>query len=131
MEIPKDLRYTDEHEWARIDGDTVIVGITDYAQGSLGDVVYIEMPEVGEELKKGEELGSIESVKAVSDVFCPMSGEIIEVNEELSDHPEYVNQSPYDKGWIIKMKISNPEETGELMDSGKYEEFVKKESEEG
>jgi len=131
MEIPKDLRYTDEHEWARIDGDTVIVGITDYAQESLGDVVYIEMPEVGEELKKGEALGSIESVKAVSDVFCPMSGEIIEVNEELSDHPEYVNQSPYDKGWIIEMKISNLEETGELMDSVKYEEFVKKESEEG
>jgi len=130
MEIPKDLKYTNEHEWARIEGDVATVGITDYAQESLGDVVYIETPEIGTEVKKGEEFGSIESVKAVSDVFSPISGEIIEVNEELADHPEYINQSPYDKGWIVKIKISNPEEADELMDSTKYEEFVKKESEE-
>jgi len=130
MEIPKDLKYTNEHEWARIEGDIATVGITDYAQESLGDVVYIETPEIGTEVKKGEEFGSIESVKAVSDVFSPISGEIIEVNEELADHPEYINQSPYDKGWIVKIKISNPEEADELMDSTKYEEFVKKESEE-
>ena len=130
MEIPKDLRYTDEHEWAKIGGDVAIVGVTDYAQQSLGDVVYIELPEIGSEVKKGEELGSIESVKAVSDVFSPMSGEVIEVNEELSDHPEYINQSPYGKGWIVKIKISKPEEAKELMDSVQYEEFVKKVSEE-
>jgi len=130
MEIPKDLKYTNEHEWARIEGDVATVGITDYAQESLGDVVYIETPEIGTEVKKGEEFGSIESVKAVSDVFSPISGEIIEVNEELADHPEYINQSPYDKGWIVKIKISKPEEADELMDGTKYEEFVKKESEE-
>ncbi|RKX96540.1 MAG: glycine cleavage system protein GcvH [Spirochaetes bacterium] len=129
MEIPKDLKYTNEHEWARIEGDIATVGITDYAQESLGDVVYIETPEIGTKVKKGEELGSIESVKAVSDVFSPISGEIVEVNEELADHPEYINQSPYDKGWIVKIKISNPEEADELMDNTKYEKFVKMESE--
>jgi len=129
MEIPKDLKYTNEHEWARIEGDVATVGITDYAQESLGDVVYIETPEIGTKVKKGEELGSIESVKAVSDVFSPISGEIVEVNEELADHPEYINQSPYDKGWIVKIKISNPEEADELMDNTKYEKFVKMESE--
>lgn len=129
MEIPKDLKYTNEHEWARIEGDVATVGITDYAQESLGDVVYIETPEIGTNVKKGEELGSIESVKAVSDVFSPISGEIVEVNEELADHPEYINQSPYDKGWIVKIKISNPEEADELMDNTKYEKFVKMESE--
>ena len=130
MEIPKELRYTDEHEWAKIEDGIAIVGITDYAQESLGDVVYVETPEIGTQVSKGGELGSIESVKAVSDVYSPVSGEVIEVNEELSDHPEYINQSPYEKGWIVKIKISNPEEYEELMDSEKYEEFVKKVSEE-
>lgn len=128
MNIPENLYYTSEHEWARIEGDTAIVGITDYAQQSLGDVVYVELPDVGTELKKGVEFGSIESVKAVSDIFSPVSGEVIEVNEEISDHPEYINQSPYDKGWIIKIKMSNPDEVKELMNSTQYKEMVEKES---
>ena len=128
MNIPENLYYTSEHEWARIEGDTAIVGITDYAQQSLGDVVYVELPDVGTELKKGVEFGSIESVKAVSDIFSPVSGEVIEVNEEISDHPEYINQSPYDKGWIIKVKMSNPDEVKELMNSTQYKELVEKES---
>ncbi len=128
MNIPENLYYTSEHEWARIEGDTAIVGITDYAQQSLGDVVYVELPDVGTELKKGVEFGSIESVKAVSDIFSPVSGEVIEVNEEISDHPEYINQSPYDKGWIIKIKMSNPDEVKELMNSTQYKKLVEKES---
>ena len=128
MNIPENLYYTSEHEWARIEGDTAIVGITDYAQQSLGDVVYVELPDVGTELKKGVEFGSIESVKAVSDIFSPVSGEVIEVNEDISDHPEYINQSPYDKGWIIKIKMSNPDEVKELMNSTQYKEMVEKES---
>jgi len=130
MEIPKDLKYTKEHEWAKIEEDVAIVGITDYAQESLGDVVYVETPEIGADVKKGEELGSIESVKAVSDIFSPVSGEVIEINEELSDHPEYINQSPYEKGWIVKIRMSTPEEENELMDSSQYEKFVKEVSEE-
>ena len=128
MNIPENLLYTSEHEWAKIERDTVIVGITDYAQQSLGDIVYVELPDVGTELKKGVEFASIESVKAVSDIFSPVSGEVIEVNEEISDHPEYINQSPYDKGWIIKVKMSNPDELKELMNSTQYKELVEKES---
>ncbi len=128
MNIPENLKYTNEHEWAKIEGDIATIGITDYAQQSLGDVVYVELPDTDTEVKKGKEFGSIESVKAVSDIFAPLSGTVTEINDELSDHPEYINQSPYDKGWIVKIKISDPAEIDNLMDSKQYENFVNKES---
>jgi len=127
MDIPKDLKYTKEHEWAKEEGDTALLGITDFAQHSLGDVVFVELPEVGTQLKKGEAFGSVESVKAASDIYSPLSGEVIEINSELEDHPELLNESPYEKGWIIKIKISDSGESAELMNEAQYAEFVEKE----
>ncbi len=129
MTIPEDLRYTSKHEWIRDEGGNATVGITDYAQAMLGDVVYIELPEVGTELRKGESFGVIESVKAASDIFSPVSGEVTGINESLGEHPELVNQSPYEKGWIIRMKIANRSELDDMMDCREYEVFVQKESE--
>lgn len=129
MDIPKDLMYTNEHEWVRKEGDTVTIGITDYAQQLLGDVVYVEMPEAGAAVTKGETFGVVESVKAASDIYAPVSGEVIEIHQELDDHPEFLNQSPYDRGWIIKVRPSNPVEIDVLMDQARYQEFVLKESE--
>ncbi len=127
MDIPKDLKYTKEHEWAKEEGDTALLGITDFAQHSLGDVVFVELPEVGTQLKKGEAFGSVESVKAASDIYSPLSGEVIEINSELEDHPELLNESPYEKGWIIKIRISDSGESAELMNEAQYVEFVEKE----
>jgi len=127
MDIPKDLKYTKEHEWAKEEGDTALLGITDFAQHSLGDVVFVELPEVGTRLKKGDVLGSVESVKAASDIYSPLSGEVIEINSELEDHPELLNESPYEKGWIIKIRISGSGESAELMNEAQYAEFVEKE----
>jgi glycine cleavage system H protein len=128
MEIPEELRYTDEHEWVIAGGDVAKIGVTDHAQQMLGDVVFVEMPEIGTEIKKGEPFGVIESVKAASDIFSPVSGEVTEINEELGDHPEYINQSPYDRGWIIKAKMSNPNDFDDLMGSSMYREFLEKEN---
>lgn len=128
MNFPKDLLYTETHEWARVNGKTATVGISDYAQHELGDIVYIELPEVGREVKMGEVFGSVESVKAVSDLYSPFSGKIIEVNDELSSHPEYINQDPYGKGWIAKIEIKDDNEKKKLMNSESYELFVKEES---
>lgn len=128
MNFPKDLLYTETHEWARVNGKTATVGISDYAQHELGDIVYIELPEVGREVKMGEVFGSVESVKAVSDLYSPFSGKIIEVNDELSSHPEYINQDPYGKGWIAKLEIKDDNEKKKLMNSESYELFVKEES---
>lgn len=105
MEVRNELKYTEDHEWVLIDGDTVVMGITDFAQNSLGDIVYIEMPEVGTIVDTGEAIGNIESVKAVSEIYCPISGEITDVNKDLEEQPELTNTSPYDEGWIIKLKI--------------------------
>ena len=127
MDIPKDLKYTKEHEWAKEEGDTALLGITDFAQHSLGDVVFVELPEVGTQLKKGEAFGSVESVKAASDIYSPLSGEVIEINSELEDHPELLNESPYEKGWIIKIRVSDSGESAELMNEAEYAEFVEKE----
>ena len=127
MDIPKDLKYTKEHEWAKEEGDTALLGITDFAQHSLGDVVFVELPEVGTQLKKGEAFGSVESVKAASDIYSPLSGEVIEINSELEDHPELLNESPYEKGWIIKIRVSDSGESTELMNEAEYAEFVEKE----
>uniref|UniRef100_A0A7N0ZZH6 Glycine cleavage system H protein n=1 Tax=Kalanchoe fedtschenkoi TaxID=63787 RepID=A0A7N0ZZH6_KALFE len=125
--VLKDLKYADSHEWAKIDGNLATVGITDHAQDHLGDVVYVELPEVGVEVKQGESFGAVESVKATSDINSPVSGKVTEVNEELSNSPGLVNGSPYEKAWIIKVEISNSDELSSLMDSDQYSKFCEEE----
>ncbi len=124
MEIKDNLKYTKDHEWVMLDGKIATVGITDFAQSELGDIVYIEVDTVDEELNKDEVFGTVEAVKTVSDLFLPMSGKIIEYNESLNDNPEKVNDSPYDEGWIIKVEITNPAELDELLDSKTYSEIT-------
>ena len=124
MEIKDNLKYTKDHEWVMLDGKVATVGITDFAQSELGDIVYIEVDTVDEELNKDEVFGTVEAVKTVSDLFLPMSGKIIEFNEFLNDNPEKVNDSPYDEGWIIKVEITNPAELDELLDSKTYSEIT-------
>lgn len=126
MEFPEDLKYTKDHEWVRVDGDCAIVGITDYAQSELGEIVYVDVTTIGETLGKEEVFGSIEAVKTVSDMYLPLSGEIIEFNEELNDAPELVNQDPYEKGWIIKVKISDASEIESLLNTAEYRTIVGK-----
>lgn len=122
--VPENLRYSKDHEWVLIEGDTATVGITDYAQESLGDVVYVDLPKPGASFTAHESVGSVESVKAVSDVFTPVSGEILEVNEALNDAPENVNNDAYGAAWMIKVRLSNPSETDELMDAAAYQEYL-------
>ena len=124
MEIKDNLKYTKDHEWVMLDGKIATVGITDFAQSELGDIVYIEVDTVDVELNKDEVFGTVEAVKTVSDLFLPMSGKIIEFNESLNDNPEKVNDSPYDEGWIIKVEITNPAELDELLDSKTYSEIT-------
>ena len=118
--IPDDLQYTKDHEWIAVDGNIATVGITDHAQGALGDLVFVELPEVGAELEKGDEMAVVESVKAASEVYAPLSGEVIEVNEALNESPETINDSPYDDGWIAKIKIRDKGELDETMDAEAY-----------
>jgi len=120
MSYPDDRKYTKDHEWVRVSGDTAEVGITDYAQQQLGDVVYMELPEVGSHLTAGQSFGSIESVKAVSELFAPVSGEVVEVNGPLRDHPEAVNKHPHDS-WMVKVRVSGAGDTAGLLDSAQYE----------
>ena len=124
MNFPEDLLYTKDHEWVKIEGENAIVGITDYAQKELGDIVYVEVDTVGETLDKEETFGTIEAVKTVSDLFMPLSGEVTEFNEELESTPDVVNRDPYGAGWIIKMKLSNPAEADELLTAAAYKELV-------
>ena len=124
MEIKTDLKYTKDHEWISIDGDSATIGITDYAQGELGDIVYVEIESLGEQLDKEEIFGSVEAVKTVSDLFLPVSGEITEMNEGLEDNPELINDDPYGEGWIIKMKISDQNELGDLLSADAYKELI-------
>jgi glycine cleavage system H protein len=124
MHIPAELKYTKDHEWARIEGDIATVGITDYAQSELGDIVYVELPEVGKKTQQSDSFGTIEAVKAVSDLFAPLSGEIIEINHQLSDQPEVINKDPYGEGWLVKIKVSNKNEISKLLDKNKYEELI-------
>jgi glycine cleavage system H protein len=124
MDIPEDLRYTREHEWARMKGDKVVVGITDFAQDQLGDVVYVELPDVGDAVKKGEAFGVVESTKAVSELFAPISGKVVEVNDPLSDAPETINEDAYEEGWMIVIQPSDPKELEALMDAKAYRAFV-------
>lgn len=121
---PQDLLYSKEHTWAKVEGDTAVVGITDFAQSELGDVVFVELPEVGAQVKQGEAFGVIESVKAVSDLYAPVSGEVVEVNQELEDVPEAVNESPYEDGWIVGIKLADSAELDDLFKAEKYEEFL-------
>ena len=122
--IPKDNLYTRDHEWVRIEGNKAEVGITDHAQKALGDIVFIELPEIEDEIDAGDEFGSIESVKAVTSLFMPMSGRVIAVNTELKDSPEIINEECYDEGWVIRLELSNQEETTELLSSEDYKEFL-------
>lgn len=124
MNIPSELKYTKDHEWIRVDGDLATVGITDYAQGELGDVVYVELPEEGTEVSMNETFGSIEAVKAVADIFSPVSGEIVEVNEAIQDAPEKVNQDAYGSGWMVKIKLTDPDELSQLMDAAAYQKHI-------
>jgi len=130
-EIPDDLKYTKDHEWLRVEGDRCRVGITDYAQNSLHEVVYADLPEAGRSIAQKESFGTVESVKAVSEVYSPISGEVVEVNQKLADAPELINQQPYGEGWLILIKPSKLEdELGSLMSAVQYEEFLKTVSEE-
>jgi glycine cleavage system H protein len=124
MNIPGNLRYTKDHEWLSINGDTAVIGITDFAQNELGDIVFIEVETIGENLDKEETFGTIEAVKTVSDMFMPVSGEVIEFNDLLTEKPEKVNQDPYGDGWIIKIKVTDPSQVGELLDATQYKELV-------
>ena len=124
MEIRENLKYTKDHEWISIDGDIATVGITDFAQSELGDIVYVEVDTIDESLKKDDVFGTVEAVKTVSDLFIPVSGEILEFNESLNDNPELINESPYDEGWIIKMKVEDSDQLSELLDSKSYSEIT-------
>ncbi|AQK60390.1 Glycine cleavage system H protein 2 mitochondrial [Zea mays] len=125
--VLKDLKYADTHEWVKVEGDSATVGITDHAQDHLGDVVYVELPEVGVSVSQGKNFGAVESVKATSDINSPVSGEVVEVNRKLSEEPGLVNASPYEKGWIIKVKLSDSGELSSLMDGDKYSKFCEEE----
>ena len=125
MNILENLLYTKDHEWLRIEGDQAYVGITDFAQHELGDIVYLEIETVGETIEKEKVFGTVEAVKTVADLFMPVSGEIIEFNEKLTSEPELVNKDPYGDGWLIKIRIVNPEESKDLMEATKYKELVK------
>jgi glycine cleavage system H protein len=124
MKIPADLKYTQDHEWVRVDGDIAIVGVTDFAQGELGDVVFVEIETEGETLDKGETFGTVEAVKTVSDLFMPVGGEVTEVNQALADEPELVNKDPYEGGWMIKVKMGDASELDDLMDAKGYQKML-------
>ncbi len=125
MDTPKDLRYSEEHEWVKEEGDKVRVGITYFAQSELGDIVFVELPEVGDEVTADEPFGSVESVKTVSELYAPVSGKVVEVNEELSDNPEFVNESPYEKAWMIVIEPSDKSELDKLMTADQYDKMTK------
>ncbi|HLR79898.1 MAG TPA: glycine cleavage system protein GcvH [Bacillota bacterium] len=124
MNLPKELLYSDEHEWVKKEDGRVRIGITDFAQDELGDIVFVELPEVGEEVEADEPFGSVESVKTVSELYAPVSGKVVEVNEELEDHPEFVNESPYEKAWMIVVEPTNESEFDELRSADGYKEFI-------
>jgi glycine cleavage system H protein len=127
MEFPEELKYTEEHEWVLVEGDLAVIGITDFAQDAMGDVVFVELPAVGTEVTTGKAFGVVESVKAVSDVYAPVSGTVEEINEELPDAPEILNTSPYGDGWMIKIRISDPGELDRLMDAAAYQAHLAEE----
>lgn len=125
MNTPKELRYSEEHEWVKVEGEKVRVGITDFAQSELGDIVFVELPEVGDEISADEPFGSVESVKTVSELYAPISGKVVEVNEDLNDSPEFVNESPYEKAWMIVVEPTDAGEVDKLMTAEQYEAMTK------
>lgn len=125
---PTDLRYTKQHEWVRVSGDTGVVGITDYAQTELGDIVYVDLPRVSAKVEQAKVMGSVESVKAVSDLYSPVSGEVIEINDALANAPEKLNESPHDQGWLVKVRLSAPDEIQSLLSAADYEKYVAEET---
>lgn len=124
MQTPEDLKYTEEHEWVRVEASTAVIGITDYAQGELGDVVFVELPAAGTDLQQGAVFGTIEAVKTVSDLYAPVAGKVVAVNERLAEEPEIVNRSPYEDGWMVKIEMSDPAEAGALKDAAGYRAHV-------
>ncbi|MGD0582334.1 MAG: glycine cleavage system protein GcvH [Bacteroidales bacterium] len=124
MNVPENLKYTKDHEWLRVEGNMAYIGVTDFAQGELGDIVFIEIETVGETMKKEEVFGTIEAVKTVSDMFMPVGGEILEMNQAIEETPDVVNKDPYGKGWMIKIRISDPSETSQLLTPEKYRELI-------
>jgi glycine cleavage system H protein len=124
MSIPKELRYSEDHEWIKMEGNKVRIGITEFAQSELGDIVFMELPEVGDEITLGESFGSVESVKTVSELNAPISGKIVEINEELGDEPQFVNESPYEKGWMIVVELSDESQIDNLLSAEKYEAMI-------
>ncbi|WJE14778.1 glycine cleavage system protein GcvH [Halobacillus sp. ACCC02827] len=124
MSLPKELRYSEEHEWVKDEGEKVRIGITDFAQAELGDIVFVELPEVGDELEADEPFGSVESVKTVSELYAPVSGKVVEVNEDLEDSPEFVNESPYEKAWMVVVEPNDSSEMDKLMSPEQYKEMI-------
>lgn len=124
MAVPSELKYSKEHEWVKVEGNTVTIGITEYAQGELGDIVFVELPEVDDEINEGDTFGSVESVKTVSELYAPVSGKVLESNEELEDSPEFVNESPYEKAWMVKVELRDESQLEELMSAEQYSEMI-------
>ncbi|MEA3297564.1 MAG: glycine cleavage system protein GcvH [candidate division Zixibacteria bacterium] len=124
MNIPDELKYTEDHEWVRIENNLATIGITDYAQGELGDIVFVELPAVGDTIEKTKELGTIEAVKAVAELYAPLTGKVMEINKALEDDPMIVNSDPYNAGWMVKMEISDPSETEKLLNAASYREII-------
>lgn len=122
--MPSELKYSKEHEWVKVEGNIATIGITDFAQNELGDIVFVELPEVDDEVSEGETFGSVESVKTVSELYSPVSGKITEINEDLEDEPEAVNESPYEKAWMVKVELSDESELDALMDANGYQEMI-------
>ncbi|WP_088104013.1 glycine cleavage system protein GcvH [Halalkalibacter urbisdiaboli] len=122
--LPKELKYSEEHEWVKVEGEKVRIGITDFAQSELGDIVFVELPEIGDEIEADEPFGSVESVKTVSELYAPISGKVVEINEELDDSPEFVNESPYEKAWMIVIEPSDKSEIDKLMSAEEYEQMI-------
>lgn len=124
MAVPSELKYSKEHEWIKVEGNTATIGITEYAQGELGDIVFVELPEVDDDIQEGETFGSVESVKTVSELYAPVTGKVVEANEELEDSPEFVNESPYEKAWMVKVEISDLDQLNELLSAEQYSEMI-------
>ena len=127
MKVPENLLYTKEHEWVKVDGDVATIGITDYAQDQLGDIIYVELPEVGRKVKQMEAVATVEAVKTAADVYAPVSGEVVEINEKLSEKPELLNQDPYGEGWMFRIKLENPDELKELLSPEEYRKLIEAE----
>ena len=124
MAVPSELKYSKEHEWIKVEGNTVTIGITEYAQSELGDIVFVELQEVDDDIQEGDTFGSVESVKTVSELYAPVTGKVVEANEELEDSPEFVNESPYEKAWMVKVEVSDLDQLNELLSAEQYSEMI-------